>query len=1186
MRTLSNIRNYPHHIFLSNNRAPTVSENKNPNGCVDYYGDPIQVSTGTKIEKYVDFILPGEMGLRYVRYYIGNKWSTDFNYYLDPACYRNPVDGICRQITFYRPDGSTLVFYGEAATKKNFSSGVAKLTHNSDGTFTLHDEDGKTETFSSNGIILSVMDASGIGWTFEYSSGSLVRIVHTNGKYISIRSGMESITKNGKVEDIFVTYITAPGGSVYKHVVGSDVEKTILPGSPQTVIYYKYKYLRGAGTMLTEVGYNGRPYSYTTYNETPNAIFYGRATGTSLADGSQSTSISYRAMGWHDNLRWYDYLKAIITNPLGHKQTSIYDATRGLIKSVSDDSVATCGATVHTFEYDNNYHLTKTVDNNGVVHTYSYAANGQLQTETEAAGSPEARTTNYVWDPNERLNRLLSVTVVGLKKTVYTYTSRNRLASVAVTNLSGNGRSHQSLTTTYDYSLYSNGMVHVMSVMHPSPSDSNTDVYTYDKYGNLTSVTNGLNQTTTYGNYNAMGSPGRIIGPNGDEVDYTYDARNRVKSKTVHANDEAATWTYAYDGFGLISKVTAPNGKITEWHRNSVKQVTSITRNDKDGTSTETFSYDANGDVTKHTISRNGSVSYANTIAYDALGRKRKIIGSHGQVLTYTYDGNGNVLSVTNAMGHETNYQYDALNRVVKITESGGDSVSLPSANPTITAPESSATGTYSISWTSVSKANHYILQERANDDAWHVIQDGSKVTWQAESYTDATYHYRVRACNVTGCGSWSAIASVIVDLPPPPAQAPSLQAPSSNHTGSYSVSWTTESGASYYVLKEKIGSGSWVTRSSSKATSWQVDGYANGSYSYKVQACNVGGCGPWSQAAIVTVTHLAPPASAPTLTLPSSNTTGSYSITWTSVAHASRYVLQEKINQGSWVTKLDKNATRWSTSGQGDGSYSYRARACNDAGCGSWSATRTVTVVHPVPPRSAPGLSAPDTSATGYYKVTWGSVADAQTYALQQKIGSGSWRTRQNSSARSWSSTSQPTDTYRYRVRACNVAGCGPWSSTAKVVVTIPVPIAIDGESYRSIYPIPLRGFGNAVIGFDIVGGDTWEVFKTTPGVGNAHNVLASGAVPASATRVRYTWTLISSTGNGSDARGSLSNDATSKVAVSSNPFSKYTTETFNAHSGSHSRKYRLKVVFYNAAGANVSTSTCTLMAGTEGAL
>jgi YD repeat-containing protein len=215
-------------------------------------------------------------------------------------------------------------------------------------------------------------------------------------------------------------------------------------------------------------------------------------------------------------------------------------------------------------------------------------------------------------------------------------------------------------------------MVKTMTVTQPSPSGSDHTTYAYDSYGNLTSVTDGLGHVATYSGYNGLGEVGKVVGPNGDETDYTYDARGRVATKTTHPNGGTATWTYAYDGFGLLAKVTAPDGEVITWSRDAEQRVKTITHNDKDGTSTESFSYDPNNDVTKDVIARGGDKGKSTSYAYDGLGRIYQVKGSNGQVLTYAYDGNGNVLSVTDALGHKTSYAYDALNRVIGVTDATG----------------------------------------------------------------------------------------------------------------------------------------------------------------------------------------------------------------------------------------------------------------------------------------------------------------------------------------------------------------------------------------------------------------------------------------------------------------------------------------------------------------------------------
>jgi hypothetical protein len=119
--------------------------------------------------------------------------------------------------------------------------------------------------------------------------------------------------------------------------------------------------------------------------------------------------------------------------------------------------------------------------------------------------------------------------------------------------------------------------------------------------------------------------------------------------------------------------------------------------------------------------------------------------------------------------------------------------------------------------------------------------------------------------------------------------------------------------------------------------------------------------------------------------------------------------------------------------------------------------------------------------------------------------------------------------------------------------------------------------------IGFDIVGGNTWEVYYIQPGT--VHGVMASGPTPPYAVTVQFTWTLVGAPVGFNDAGGSFTNGAPSQVSVGSNPNSWYTTSSWNNRSGSHARTYQVRVDFFSATGANISSSTFTLTANTEGA-
>ncbi|WP_340648269.1 hypothetical protein, partial [Pseudoxanthomonas winnipegensis] len=134
--------------------------------------------------------------------------------------------------------------------------------------------------------------------------------------------------------------------------------------------------------------------------------------------------------------------------------------------------------------------------------------------------------------------------------------------------------------------------------------------------------------------------------------------------------------------------------------------------------------------------------------------------------------------------------------------------------------------------------------------------------------------------------------------------------------------------------------------------------------------------------------------------------------------------------------------------SGRGTGNYTYTARACNNVGCGPWSAGATVAVMIPTPPSGAPSVSAPGSSNIGSYTVSWTGVGDATSYELQEN---GS--TIYSGGDLSTGVSGRGTGNYSYAARACNSVGCGPWSSATSTTVTL-APATPTGtfSSYDSI--------------------------------------------------------------------------------------------------------------------------------------
>lgn len=358
----------------------------------------------------------------------------------------------------------------------------------------------------------------------------------------------------------------------------------------------------------------------------------------------------------------------------------------------------------------------------------------------------------------------------------------------------------------------------------------------------------------------------------------------------------------------------------------------------------------------------------------------------------------------------------------------------IPLAPATISVPATS-NGPLAVSWAASAYATSYTLEQSINGQAWAAIYSGSAISTSFSASATGSYTFRVKACNTNGCSTqYTTSSSVAVTIPP--GSAPTLSSPSGSTTGSYTVSWTAVTGATYYNLQEQVG-GNWSTVQSNSATSWGASGRGNGTYGYRVQACNAGGCSGWSGVSSTTI--LLPPSPAPSISAPGSNTTGSYGISWNSNATATYYQLWQ-LNPGSgWAVVQSTGATSWSVSGKTSGNYQYYVTACNASGCSAASATATVTVL--LPPASAPSPSVPSNSTNGSYTVSWNAVTDGASYTLQESVNGGGWATVQANGATAWSTGGRGNASYGYRVQACNASGCGPWSGTATVTVLLPPP-------------------------------------------------------------------------------------------------------------------------------------------------
>ncbi len=188
-------------------------------------------------------------------------------------------------------------------------------------------------------------------------------------------------------------------------------------------------------------------------------------------------------------------------------------------------------------------------------------------------------------------------------------------------------------------------------------------------------------------------------------------------------------------------------------------------------------------------------------------------------------------------------------------------------------------------------------------------------------------------------------------------ANAATVSVSPSQSTGNYIVTWS--GGGSEAWLRELRPNGTWTPVSGGSSGSWQAINRASGTYSYQVvdyvpgQECiyyPVTFCWDvvvevYSPSASVTVNSPYPDFPGP-IDGPPIDTDGTFLLSWETVSNANRYVLQRRVNSGGWSSVYDGSATFRQESALAQGSYEYRAKACDGGYCSDWGYVFSLEVV------------------------------------------------------------------------------------------------------------------------------------------------------------------------------------------------------------------------------------------------
>ena len=296
----------------------------------------------------------------------------------------------------------------------------------------------------------------------------------------------------------------------------------------------------------------------------------------------------------------------------------------------------------------------------GTTTTYTYDANGNMTSETDALGytidftynqfaepltftNQEGYVTSYQYDTNGNLERQSNPDGTTQQ---YAYNPQGEV--ISSTDPDGQ-------TIGYAYSI--NGQLTTENL-----PDGSSNSYTYDPHGNMLAAAGpGGDWTFTYNNQNL---PTTIVEPFG-----TLTVQYGVDGNITQLKDQTGfTVNYGYDAVGRLNELTDASGNLIEWY--TYDPAGNLLTEAKGNATVTNYSYDADGDVTgTNNLAPGGLINSQMTYAYNAVGEVTSMT-TGGVTTAYEYDADGELTSAS-SLGDSIQYEYDPDGNRTSVTQNG-----------------------------------------------------------------------------------------------------------------------------------------------------------------------------------------------------------------------------------------------------------------------------------------------------------------------------------------------------------------------------------------------------------------------------------------------------------------------------------------------------------------------------------